>query len=90
MIDNSSRQVLKAKAHSLKPVVLLGSKGLTPAVLQEIDIALTAHELIKVKLAGQVREDRVEMKTQICSALKAECIQAIGMILVLYRKNPKK
>ncbi len=90
MIASSSCQALRVKAHTLKPVVLLGSKGLTPAVLQEIDIALTAHELIKVKLAGQAREEREQMKTQICSSVKAECIQAIGMILVLYRKNPNK
>lgn len=90
MLKSSSRQALKAKAHALKPVVLLGAKGLTQAVMQEIDLALTAHELIKIKLAGQEREDRQLIQAEICSAVQAECIQAIGMMLVLYRKNPNR
>lgn len=88
MLSSTARQALKAKAHALKPVVLLGAKGLTPPVMQEIDIALNAHELIKVRLTGQAREDRLHMQSEICSTLKAECVQSIGMILVLYRKNP--
>lgn len=51
-MDTTFRQSLKAKAHHLKPVILLGAKGLTPAVVEETNVALTAHELIKVKLSG--------------------------------------
>ncbi len=55
------RQALKARAHGLKPVVLLGNAGLSPPVLKEIDRALTAHELIKVKVPGDDRAERDEL-----------------------------
>jgi len=84
------KQTLKAKAHALKPVVLLGVKGLTDAVINEIDIALTVHELIKIKLTGQERDDRAPLVETICQRLRAERIQLIGTIAVLYRKNPNK
>lgn len=90
MISSASRQILKAKAHALKPVVLLGAKGLTPAVMEEINLALDVHELIKVKLTGVERDDRPVMSESICTQLKADCVQSIGSILVLFRKNPKK
>lgn len=90
MISSASRQILKARAHALKPVVLLGAKGLTPSVMEEINLALDTHELIKVKLAGVERDDRSIMKERICNELKAECIQSIGMVIVLYRKKPNK
>lgn len=78
---------LRAKAHHLKPVVMFGAKGLTDAVIQEINIALTAHELIKVKLASQEKEERKNLLDEVCTKLEAECIQTIGNIAVLYRKN---
>lgn len=81
------KQELKARAHSLKPVVLLGNKGLTDAVMQEIDLALNAHELIKVKLRGQDKEARANLVKLICQTLNAECIQCIGLVAVLYREQ---
>ena len=59
----SERQLLKAKAHNLKPVVLMGAKGLTQAVIDETEIALLAHELIKIKINGQEKNDRKETAT---------------------------
>jgi RNA-binding protein len=81
------KKELKAKAHALKPVILLGAKGLTPAVLEETDIALQAHELIKIKLTGVERDARKTVSEDICSQLKADLIQLIGTIAVIYRKN---
>lgn len=81
------KQALKAKAHALKPVILLGAKGLTSAVLEETEIALQAHELIKIKLTGVERNGRKTVAQDICSQLKAELIQLIGTIAVIYRKN---
>lgn len=86
-MKSSERQILKAKAHPLKPVVLLGSKGLTQAVHDEIDIALQSHELIKIKINGQEREDKKKMILDICEKSQAELIQQIGNIAVIYRKN---
>lgn len=81
------RREMKALAHSLSPVVLIGGNGLTPAVLKEIDVALRAHELLKVQVAGEDKETRTLMMEQICTELKAEPVQSIGRMLVLFREN---
>ncbi|HAZ7574084.1 ribosome assembly RNA-binding protein YhbY [Legionella sp. PATHC032] len=86
-MDTSFKQSLKAKAHHLKPVVLLGAKGLTEAILAETNVALIAHELIKVKINGAEKEDRMQMAEELCEQLDAELVQMIGNTLVLYRKN---
>jgi len=78
---------LKAKAHSLKPVVIIGNKGLTEAVLTEIDLSLEHHELIKIKIAGQAKANRQEMCSKIAASQQAECLQIIGQIAVFYRKK---
>lgn len=84
------KQQLKARAHHLKPVVLLGQHGLTDAVLKEIDIALVAHELIKVKFATNDREARLAAFASMCETLKADCVQTIGNIAILFRRNEEK
>ncbi len=86
-MDTSFRKSLKAQAHHLKPVILLGAKGLTEAVIAETGIALDAHELIKVKINGADREDRIAMTAELCTALDAELVQMIGHTAIIYRKN---
>jgi putative YhbY family RNA-binding protein len=83
------RQALKARAHGLKPVVLLGSGGLSPAVMQEIDRALLAHELIKVRVPGDDRSEREEIFASVAESLSAARVQAIGKLLVLFRPAPE-
>jgi RNA-binding protein len=83
------RKKLKATAHSLNPVVMVGQAGLTEAVLLEIGVALDCHELIKVRIRAE-RDERKAMNEKICVATGAELIQAIGQIAVLYRKSPDK
>lgn len=82
------RAALRAEAHGLKPVVMIGEAGLTPAVIKEIDLGLDAHGLIKVRVFGDDREARAAMYDTICEDLKAAPVQHIGKLLVLYR--PKK
>ena len=89
MINTTLKQALKAQAHHLKPVVLLGSKGLTPAVVEETNVALVAHELIKVKINGAEKEDRIQITNDLCEQLKADLVQLIGNTAVIYRKNPE-
>lgn len=86
-MNTSFKQSLKAQAHSLKPVVLLGIKGLTHAVIAQTDEALLAHELIKIKISGTEREDRKNIVKDICAQLQADLVQLIGNIAILYRKN---
>ena len=88
LLEKAARKALAAQAHPLNPVVLLGAAGLTPAVLQEIDRALTAHELIKVRLAGMDRDARQAASEQISDSTSSAAVQLIGNVLVLYRPNP--
>lgn len=83
------RKALRARAHKLHPVVMIGEKGLTPAVLAEMARALDVHELIKVKAASDEREQREAWLAQACDELRAAPVQHIGKILVLYRENPE-
>lgn len=85
----ADKKKLKARAHALKPVILIGHAGLTPAVLSEIELALDSHELIKVRIRAE-REERGPIRDQICAETGAEMIQTIGQIVVIYRKNPDK
>ncbi len=78
---------LKARAHHLNPVVMIGQKGLTEAVVQETDTALRAHELIKVRVLGDDRAERIAICEELCAATQAQLVQHIGKLLVLYRKN---
>jgi len=89
-MDTSTKQALKAQAHHLKPVVLLGAKGLTPAVVNETDIALLSHELIKVKINGAEKAERLAMATDLCDQLQAQLVQLIGNTAIIYRVNPDK
>lgn len=89
-ISAKQKQHLKALAHALKPVVLLGSNGLTQAVLDEIENALAYHELIKVKIGGGEREERIQIAEEISSSLKADTIQIIGRVGIFYRPSDKK
>ena len=88
VLSPATRQRLKGEAHRLNPVVLIGNGGLTPAVLQEIEISLKAHELLKIKASGAERENREAWLTQICEALGAQPVQHIGKILIIYRQRP--
>jgi RNA-binding protein len=83
----SQRRYLRGLAHPLKPVLLMGGKGVTPSVLAELEHALDDHELIKVKLAGGDRDDRASALTQLLDASGAENVQTIGHVAVLYRRN---
>jgi putative YhbY family RNA-binding protein len=79
------RKILKARAHPLEPVVQIGGKGVTPALLDEIERALQAHELIKVRAAAMDRRERDSALEQICRHCGAEPVQHVGKVLVLYR-----
>jgi RNA-binding protein len=81
----AQRQYLKGLAHSRQPVVMIGSNGLTAAVLREIERGLAAHELIKVKAASAEPETRRAWMDAICGATGAAPVQQIGKILVIYR-----
>jgi putative YhbY family RNA-binding protein len=84
----AQRRALKAQAHHLEPVVIIGDAGLTPAVLREIDTHLKSHELIKIRVHGDDRDARAGMIVAISDALDASPVQHIGKTLVMYRPKP--
>jgi len=88
MLSPGERKGLKARAHKLEPVVIIGGKGLTDEVVAEIDRALTAHELIKVRAPGLERNERDEALQDICARTGAEAVQQVGKVFVVYRRKP--
>jgi putative YhbY family RNA-binding protein len=81
----AERSALRAEAHGLKPIVLIGADGLTANVVKEIALGLDSHGLIKVRVFGDDREARVAMYEAICEQLGAAPVQHIGKLFVLYR-----
>lgn len=90
MIDQKLKKQLKAKSHSLKPVVIIGDKGLTENVHLEIERALLAHELIKIRVNAATKEDREKMVQEICESSGAEQVVTIGHIATIFRENEEE
>jgi RNA-binding protein len=86
----AQRRDLRAKAHHLDPVVIIGQHGLTPAVLHEIDLALIKHELIKLRVLGDDRDARMALLDRVCADMDCAPVQSLGKVLVLWRPNPEK
>ncbi len=83
------RRALRAQAHHLHPVVTIGQHGLTPTVLTEIDLALNAHGLIKVRVFLDDRGEREALLAEIADGLDAAPVQHIGKLFVLWRPQPE-
>lgn len=90
MLTPSTLKSLVVKAQALRPVVMIGTKGLTPPVHQEIEGALKAHGLIKIRVSAPTREAKAEMITLIAAEHKATLINHIGHTAVFYRPLPVK
>ena len=88
-MNSVDKKKLRAEAHTLKPVVMIGQSGLTAAVLAELKQTFNSHELIKVKIRAE-RGERKVISEKICTETGAELIQTIGQIAVIYRLNPDK
>jgi len=89
-LSSVERRALRARAHNLDPVVSIAENGLTDAVLKEIEVSLNAHELIKIRVYGDSRENRLAYLEQICTTLGAAPVQHIGKLLVVYRPAPTR
>mgnify|MGYP000889336465 CR=1 FL=1 len=89
-LDATQRKLHRAAAHHLHPVVMVGAGGLTEAVVREVDAALVAHELVKVRAMIDDRAARDEMLATLAALLGAAPVQHIGKLLVLWRPKPEK
>jgi RNA-binding protein len=81
----TQRKSLKADAHGLSPVVMIGGDGLTPAVIKEAKLAISHHGLIKIRVFGDDREARIAIYDELCEKLNAAPVQHIGKLLVLWK-----
>lgn len=88
-LSNQERKRLRQIGHGLNPVVMLGNQGLTDNVVDEAIRALTDHELIKVKVSGEDREQRVEMLQGLADKTESVIVQQVGKMALLYKKAAK-
>jgi RNA-binding protein len=88
-LSDAQKRHLKGLAHHLKPVVMVGQHGLKETIFEELEVALDAHELIKVRIAAE-RDERKEIAEQILQRTQAVLVQSIGQMVVLFRRNRKK
>ncbi|MGB5250085.1 MAG: ribosome assembly RNA-binding protein YhbY [Gammaproteobacteria bacterium] len=89
-LSDKQKRYLRQLGHQLHPIVMTGNSGLTPAVLQELDRSLAAHELVKVRVRAGDREARDAIISEMCTACLALLVQRIGHVAVLYRQDPEK
>jgi putative YhbY family RNA-binding protein len=84
------RSHLKGRGHALEPIVQVGQSGLSDAVVVELERALTAHELIKVKINGADREARRATVDAVCARTDAVAVQQVGKVVLLWRPTPEE
>lgn len=89
-LSNSQQRHLRGLSHGLKPVIMIGGKGLTEAVLNELELALEHHELVKVKIAAEDREARDEIVAELVVRSRANLVQRIGNIATLFRRSKER
>ena len=89
-LSNTQIKFLKGMAHDLKPVVMIGDKGLTPSVIGEITIALDAHELIKINIRADDREQKKKIIEKILNKTQAAKVQTIGGKLIIFKHSKDK
>jgi len=89
LLNSADRRSLRARAHALKPVVIVSGAGLSGSVVAEIERCLQSHELIKIRVLEYDRRHREDLLAQICEGTGASPVQHIGKILVVYREKPE-
>jgi RNA-binding protein len=87
ILTNKQKQYLKGLAHPLKPIIQLGGNGLTVGVIAEIENALAHHELIKVKVPSDDRDEKALIMDAIVGETKSHKVQSIGHVLVIYKES---
>ena len=88
-LTQEQKKLYKSIGHHLKPVLMVADNGLTEGVLAEFERALSDHELIKIKLNILDREQRLQAVAELCKVGRADLVQVIGKMALVYRKNPQ-
>jgi RNA-binding protein len=89
-LSSSQKRYLRGLAHTLRPVIMTGNKGVTAAVISELSIALDQHELVKIKLGSDDRAERAQQIADLATGSGAQTVQVIGKVACLYRQNAEK
>ena len=89
-MTNSQRRFLKGRAHTLKPVVTVGNAGLSDSLLEELDLQLESHELLKLRLRVDERDARDEFIAQLLASSGAELVARVGNIAILFRARRRE
>ena len=89
MLNSRQKKILRAKAHNLKPIVLVGKSGVTDGCIQSINEAIESHELIKIKFIEH-KDDKKTLSETIRIKTDSEIIGSIGHTIMLFRQNPDK
>lgn len=84
-LTGKQKNYLRGIAHSKNPIVTIGGKGLTEAVMNEIELALDQHELLKIKLPTNSKAEKTALLAQITAQSNSEPVQLIGRVVVIYR-----
>ena len=90
LLSEKQKRHLRGLGHKLKPVIMIGNAGYTPAVRNELDLSLARHELLKVRIGALDRQARDSLIERLCADNAAQLVQRIGNIALLYRRNPDK
>ncbi|MCC5861451.1 MAG: YhbY family RNA-binding protein [Gammaproteobacteria bacterium] len=90
LLSDTQKKYLRSLGHDLKPVLMVGGNGITPALLREAEITLDSHELIKVRLRVGDRDARDTAIAAIVDATGATLVQRIGHVALLYRRHPEQ
>ena len=89
-LTEQQKKYLRGLGHHLKPLILVGDKGLSESVLAEFESTLDHHELIKVRVRVGDRDVRDQIIAKLCATASADLIQRTGNVALLYRPNLKK
>jgi len=89
-LSNPQKRYLRGLAHDLKPIVMVGAKGVTASLIAELELALEQHELVKVKVAAEDRETRDAWIAELAEKSSADLVSRIGHTAVLYRRSKDK
>lgn len=88
-LKGSQRKHLRGLAHSMEPVIYIGKRGITKEVMQQIDMALTDHELIKIKF-NEFKDEKKDLSAGIADETGSEFVGMIGNVAIFYRENREK
>lgn len=84
-LTNNQKKFLRSMGHTLKPVVMVGQHGLSESVLAELETTMNKHELLKIKIRVDGKDEKQQMIDQIVKVSRSNLVQVIGNVMVIYR-----